>query len=93
MDFMLRTKVSRASRLMLGGWQIQNVSRYYISNNGAPLIKIIPPLAEKPGVERHLGIQVGWKFIECNKIVGVSEFDTNYNWYMQEIEKMIVFGR
>lgn len=42
-DFMLRTKVNRSCNLMLGNREIQRVSRYYISHDGAALKKISPP--------------------------------------------------
>lgn len=42
-DFMLRTKVPRSSKLMLGDRQVQNITRYYISPQGAALIKVMPP--------------------------------------------------
>lgn len=94
LDFMLRTKVPRNSRLELDGKQIQNISRYYISKTGASLIKIMPPLARKPGVERHIGINVGWNVKECNDIRGWSNTeDIDYRWYLEEIEKLITFAR
>jgi len=42
-DFMLRAKVNRASKLMLGDQQIQSTSRYYVATNGQELIKVSPP--------------------------------------------------
>jgi len=42
-DFMLRVKVDKASKLMLGGREIQRTSRYYVARHGAPLTKISPP--------------------------------------------------
>ena len=44
-DFMIRAKVDRSSRLMLGDTELQRTSRYYIAVNGAPLRKISPPVA------------------------------------------------
>ena len=44
-DFMLRAKVDRASKLMLGGRELQRTSRYYVSCSGASLVKISPPAA------------------------------------------------
>jgi hypothetical protein len=43
-DFMLRTKVPRSSKLYWGDMQIQNVSRYYVSNSGERLLKVMPPI-------------------------------------------------
>ena len=42
MDFMLRAKVPRSNKLMWGEEQIQNTSRYYVSNDGDILEKIMP---------------------------------------------------
>lgn len=43
-DFFLRTKVPRSSKLYWGDEQIQNVSRYYVSNEGKSLLKVMPPI-------------------------------------------------
>lgn len=48
-DFMLRTKVPRSSRLvMVDDFEcdnvLQNICRYYISDNGGYLVKIMPPM-------------------------------------------------
>ena len=42
MDFMLRTKVPRSSKLFFGEEQIQNITRYYISKDGDTLRKVMP---------------------------------------------------
>lgn len=42
MDFMLRAKVPRSNKLLWGEEQIQNTSRYYVSNDGDTLEKIMP---------------------------------------------------
>jgi len=47
LDFMLRTKVPRESRLMWGEHQLQNITRYYISNQGYELSKVMPPVKGK----------------------------------------------
>lgn len=51
-DFMLRTKVPRSSRLVMvmeDGSEIlqQNICRYYASEKGGKLVKIMPPLEKK----------------------------------------------
>lgn len=45
-DFMLRTKVPRGSRLEWGGDVVSNIVRYYISTEGKPLEKVMPPKGE-----------------------------------------------
>lgn len=47
MDFMLVIKVPRNSSLEIGGQQVQNITRYYVSTNGQPMYKIMPPAAAK----------------------------------------------
>lgn len=47
-DFMLRTKVPKASKLVWhteawGDLPLQNITRYYISTDGFPIVKIMPP--------------------------------------------------
>lgn len=42
-DFMIRAKVNRGDQLFHGERQTQNISRYYISTDGKPLIKVSPP--------------------------------------------------
>jgi hypothetical protein len=42
-DFFLRTKVPRNSSLEWGGEQVSNIVRYYISTEGRPLEKVMPP--------------------------------------------------
>lgn len=42
-DFFLRTKVPRSSILEWGGEQVSNIVRYYISVDGRPLEKVMPP--------------------------------------------------
>lgn len=42
-DFFLRTKVPRSSILEWGGEKVSNIVRYYISVDGRPLEKVMPP--------------------------------------------------
>lgn len=47
-DFMLRTKVPRSSKLVLVDdnsvdHQVQNICRYYVSNKGMEMVKVMPP--------------------------------------------------
>jgi len=88
-DFMLRTKVPRTSRLVLGDRPVQNICRYFISKEGGALTKIMPPLAKKPGVERRIGVAVGWLVQECNELAGVRGQDINMEYYIAEAEKLV----
>ena len=42
-NFFLRAKVPRSSTLEWGGNQVSNIVRYYISTEGSPLEKVMPP--------------------------------------------------
>ena len=87
MDFMLRTKVPRTSSLMLDNRQLQNICRYYISNTGGSLYKMMPPLAGKTS-KRKIGINVGWLVTECNNMKNYRE-DINYQYYIDRCYRII----
>jgi len=86
MDFMLRTKVPRTAHLLLDERRIQNITRYFISVEGGSLIKVMKPL-RPGGPERRIGINVGWKVTECNRLPAYGQID--YRYYVQEAEKLV----
>ncbi len=93
MDFMLRTKVPRSSRLVSVDYkgvevQQQNVSRYHISTFGKDLVKIMPPLKDKTD-ERRFHVNKGWKVTICNNIADANHDDIDYEWYINEAEKLV----
>jgi hypothetical protein len=88
-DFMLRTKIPRSSRLVIGETPQQGVTRYYVSRSGAPMTKIMPPLAKKPGVERRIGICVGWNVSQANRIQDAVGSDIDFEYYINEAEKLL----
>ena len=91
-DFLLATKVPRSSRLILKMEDdtiipLQNITRYYISDKGGKLIKVMPPL--KPGQpERELGIDVDYNVKVCNNILDF-DWNLNYDYYINEARKLI----
>ena len=87
MDFMLRVKVPRSSKLLWGGNQIQNTTRYYVSQGGHPLTKVMPPLAKKPGEWRTFAIEAGWTVQVCNDIRDAVA-PVNFEYYINETEKL-----
>ena len=95
-DFLLRTKVPRSSYLE-GDWGLgltenyQNISRYYIANDGPELFKVMPPLPKKPDQWRRMAINKGWKVHICNHFTGIDPDLINYDWYVQEAEKLVNF--
>lgn len=95
-DFMMRAKAPRSSRLvltdLLGVDHVQqNTLRYYIAHGNTPLTKIMPELAKKPGSgERRLGINVGWSVAVCNDVAQWDWNRLNREFYIEEVEKLIV---
>lgn len=69
MDFMLRTKVPRSSRLVArigdNEHSLQNITRYYASNNGLSLVKIMP-YTEKQLVKWQT--EIHWKHETTGKV-------------------------
>ena len=88
-DFMLRTKIPRSSRLECNGVEQQRVCRYYVSKSGGALVKIMPPLARKPDVERRIGICVGWNVTPANDITSAVGTDIDFEYYISEAEKLL----
>ena len=97
-DFMLRTKVPRSSRLELryydeNGYVIdnqvqQNITRYYIANDGGKLMKVMPPLPKDPEKEREIGIDASWLVKTCNNMKSF-DWDINYDYYISEANKLV----
>ena len=92
-DFMLHTKVPRSSRLVMmmdDGKEIplQNICRYYPSTEGGKLVKIMPPLPNKPDEERRIGIDKEYNVKTCNNILDF-DWKLNYNYYINEARKLV----
>jgi len=93
MDFMLRTKVPRSSRLVMVGPDgidrpLQNITRYFISREGGSLVKIMNPLKGKT-VDRRIGINVGWKVTPLNEIRYDIAGEIDYRYYISEARKLV----
>jgi len=92
MDFMLRTKVPRSSYLAIE-WdgqapqQLQNITRYYIAENGGRLFKYMPPLKGKTEW-RKIGVESGWNVQPCNDIKDAGKLPVDFDYYVREIEKL-----
>lgn len=91
MDFMLRTKVPRSSYLSIEvngeHHNIQNVSRYYIAKGGGYLHKWMPPLQNKTEW-RKIGIESGWGVQVCNDISKSNDLPIDFDYYVNEVEKL-----
>lgn len=94
-DFMLRTKVPRSSTLWLeyeDGTKVQQqrICRYYPSENGGHLVKVMPAIAGKEEAgPRNLSLDANWKVKTCNNM---QDFDGDINllYYAEEAKKLIV---
>ena len=87
MDFMQRTKVPRSSYLQWGDDQVQNITRYYISKEGKPLNKWMPPLKNKTEW-RKIGVESGWGVQPCNDIKDAGKLPVDFDYYIREVEKL-----
>jgi len=91
MDFMGRVKVPRSSRLVGvypdGELQLDNTLRYYVSEGGCSLVKVMPPLAKKPNEWRRIGVESGWTVCPCNNIKDAI-LPIDYAYYEHEVEKL-----
>ena len=89
MDFMLRTKIPRGSHLRWGEREVQRITRYYVSKEGYPLVKWMPPLKGKTEW-RQIGVESGWLVQVCNHLGDAYlNHEPNYEYYIQEVEKLV----
>lgn len=93
MDFMLRAKVPRNSRLVMvdsEGNDIpqQNICRYYACKSGGKLVKIMPPLPKKD-TERRISIEAVYNVKTCNNMVDFAG-DIDYDYYINEAKKLLI---
>ena len=92
MDFMIRLRVNRGSRVeyLRDGQRrvIQNTVRYYVAHTDGRLWKIMPPLKGKD-TEREFSLVKGWNVQVCNDVADAYA-DINFDWYVQEAEKLVL---
>lgn len=92
-DFMLRTKVDRSSRLITidsegNEKEEQSICRYYVSNEGGKLVKIMKPL-EGSTEDRRFDIESSWLVKTCNNVEDF-DGDINFDYYVQEAQKLVI---
>lgn len=91
MDFMIRIKVPRSGYLQWGDEQVQNTSRYCVTTDGKPLTKWLPPLKKDPEKWRSSAVRAGWDVLVCNNLHELDGAPTiNYEYYIQECEKLVM---
>jgi len=86
--FMVHVKAPRAHRLELGGAPVQNVSRFFVANDGAELIKIMPPLKGKTDDRRNAQYK-GWRLVDCNDMADFDWSRLQRFYYAQEARKLV----
>jgi len=95
-DFLLNFKATRNINLVLEKIYslkktyvpLSNTIRYFISKNGLPLKKILPPLNNE-AEQRVIGINVGYKVELCNNIKDFSFEFLDFDYYVKEAYKLI----
>ena len=95
MDFLCRAKVPRSSRLVhvVDGVDhpVQNLTRYYVSEGGGELVKLMPPTPKQREAgktdDRRMAIEKGWTVCVCNDILD-AKLPINYEYYITEVEKL-----
>lgn len=92
MDFMLLAKIPRSSYLTInyghGDERLQNTTRYCVTKDGGALTKWMPPLAKKPDQWRKISVQSGYKATVCNNVSPMLALDIDYDYYINEVEKL-----
>lgn len=91
MDFMIRIKVPRSGYLMWGDEKIQNTTRYIVTTDGKPLVKWLEPNAKKDPEKWRAFNQEGGRNVQvCNRLTGSEMFNIDQNYYIQEVEKLVM---
>jgi len=90
-DFYYRAKVTGKSRLVIesgyGDIEQQKVTRYYVAEEGYPLVKIMKPLAKSvDGKDRRFAIQAKKLVIIQNNVTEPPR--PNYSHYLEQIRKI-----
>lgn len=93
-DFQSSVKVPRSSKLRCGDEQIQNTTRYYVSTDGAPLYKIMPPTSTMvrngKNTERQIGVEAGWTVTPTNDMNDFKWDNLCWLYYIEEANKLVI---
>ena len=91
-DFYLASKAPRSSKLIMRSGDVdtltQNTCRYYVSNKGHELIKIMPPLPPKID-PREFQVESGWLVTLANKVDGSMPDNINLDYYIEQANKLV----
>lgn len=67
---------------------LQNTTRYLITKSGGHLFKQMPPLKGKE-LWRQIGVEAGWKVTPCNDVSEARGARVDYDYYVNEVEKLV----
>lgn len=94
--FYMRAKVQKEHKLVarnVTNISLQRITRYVVTNTGASLIKIMPPLPKNPDKWRETEIESGWKCTVCNNLSEINleslKENINIEYYLTQIKKVI----
>lgn len=94
-DFFSRVKVNRSCQLIYVKdgvtKQLENTVRYYVSQGGGDLIKVMPPMKGKTD-KRYFDVESGWMVCPCNNVKD-AVLPINYDYYEAEIRKLVRFNK
>lgn len=90
-DFLMRIKVNRNMMLSLespsGNQKLQSTNRYYVAKSDKAMFKYMPPLKGKTEWRRQ-AVHGGWNVHVCNDMKDFLDVPINYDFYIQEVEKL-----
>lgn len=96
-DFFKRTKVDKKSQLIGKSENfelpLQRITRYYISNQGLELVKIMPPTARSKGLDRLISVDKDKVCIVANNVsddvFGTMLQNLNYDYYIERTNRIV----
>lgn len=92
MDFMCRVKINRGSKLVnQDGKELQRLTRYYVSQGGDSLFKMMPPLPKNGPTApwRRFSIEASRTVCVCNDVRD-AVLPIDYGYYINEVEKLVL---
>lgn len=92
-DFMLRAKVDRSSKLMIGDQEVQRICRYYVALDGGEMKKISPPpKGSKVGDFKRKPKVTDWDFHTITQEVGEGVWDARIHTAKKTRHEIREFG-
>jgi hypothetical protein len=92
------SKSKRGKKVITYEWEFeqehQHLSRYFISEEGEALFKLMPPLPKEPDKPRETAVEAGyfctvWNYLPDNDWQATMRQSINYDYYINEANKII----